>query len=228
MAKLLIERARLLSRMSERKAAIADFTRGLPSASRNRMFFWNAPRFKWQTVNRGRVAGAGRGHQNCGPLVTLQLRAIDLGGFQNELQRRIDPAGQHHQPVRARKRTGSPGAGDILLQAGKTNDARVSYLSWRSPPQSLPQRLQEGRTSHRALRKTDTHAARVDELACGRKNCDGSISLNNFDSEESSPVRRRSQIVGACLHRRAAEGDAFISCATGRTISVNGAVRLSV
>ena len=141
----LIERARLLSRMSERKAAIADFTRGiaLQHEPQPDVFLERAQVQVADGQSEAALRGLDEGIKLLGPLVTLQLRAIDLEVSRtnyNAALTRLDSIINQS----ARKENWLARRGDILLQAGKTNDARVSYELALAAAQSLPQRLQEG------------------------------------------------------------------------------------
>ncbi len=140
-AEALIARGRVLAKLGEGEAAANDFTRALArlSAPKPEYYLERAEALAAGPSGRGAEAlrGLDEGMKRLGPVLTLQLRAIDL-----ELARtnyaaalsRLDPVIAQSP----RKESGLARKGEILQQAGRAEEARESFTAALKAVESLP------------------------------------------------------------------------------------------
>jgi tetratricopeptide (TPR) repeat protein len=137
----LVTRARVLDKLGEHEAAAQDFTAAILHSS--------APQPEFYIERSQTLAAAGAAHlaeavhsldegiKKLGPLVTLQLYAIDL----EIKQKRFDAALGRLDLITAqspRKETWLAKRGEILQQAGRVAAAREAYQSALKAIESLP------------------------------------------------------------------------------------------
>jgi tetratricopeptide (TPR) repeat protein len=140
----LAERGRLLARLDQRKQAIADFTRALTLLREPQpdIFLERAQIQMADDQQEAARQGLDEGIKTLGPLVTLQLYAIELDlsctNYDSAVAR-LDTIIKQS----ARKENWLLKRGDVLLRAGKTEAARESYRKAIEAIQALPSRLQE-------------------------------------------------------------------------------------
>lgn len=135
----LVERARALVRLGQRAAAVEDYTRAVstPAPSDPEIFL---ERSQAQSAD-GRVEealrGLDEGIRRLGPLVTLQLAAIDL-----ELgAKRTDAALARLDSIAAKSERKDPWLarrGEILREAGRRDEAREAFRGALKAVESLP------------------------------------------------------------------------------------------
>jgi tetratricopeptide (TPR) repeat protein len=142
----LVARARALVKLGKREAAVADFTSAI------RLLAEPQPEFFLERAQAlladGRVEealrGLDEGVKRLGPIVTLQLYAIDL-----ELGRKAYDAALARlatiEAQAARKESWLSKRGDIELLMGRPKDARKSYAAALAALDALPPRLQKTR-----------------------------------------------------------------------------------
>jgi tetratricopeptide (TPR) repeat protein len=138
----LFGRAQVLARLGERKAAIADYSRGLAwtAVPRPDQFLERAGLQATEFGAQEAIQGLDEGMARLGWLVTLQQAAIDL-----ELKRhRPDEALTRLETIIARagrKETWLAWKGEILLAAGKTLEAREVLTATLKAIDGLPPRM---------------------------------------------------------------------------------------
>lgn len=137
----LVLRARALTRMSLRRAAVSDYDLALQLATEpgpdlfveRAQLLMSEEREQWGEA----VRGLDDGMRRLGPLVTLQLFAIDaelkLKNYDGALAR-VDKVAERSP----RKETWLARRGEILVQAGRAAEARQAYESALAALQSLP------------------------------------------------------------------------------------------
>jgi len=138
----LFGRAQVLARLGERKAAIADYSRGLAwtAIPRPDQFLERASLQATEFGAEAAIKGLDEGMARLGWLVTLQKAAIDL-----ELKRhRPDEALTRLETILVRsnrKETWLAWKGEILLAAGKTREAREVLSATLKTIDGLPPRM---------------------------------------------------------------------------------------
>jgi len=138
----LFGRARVLARLGERKAAIADYSRGvaLTPSPQPDQFLERAGLQAAELGPAAAIEGLDEGMARLGWLVTLQRTAIDL-----ELKRqRHDQALARLETIIARsnrKESWLAMKGEILLAAGKAQEARAVFAEAMKAIEGLPPRL---------------------------------------------------------------------------------------
>ncbi|HXG48587.1 MAG TPA: tetratricopeptide repeat protein [Methylomirabilota bacterium] len=138
----LVTRARARQKIEDRLAAAMDYTRAIQFAvePRPELFIERAQVLMAAGTNHFAEAlrGLDEGIARLGPLVTLQLYAIDLeiklGRF-DEALRRLD----HVAAQSPRKETWLARRGEILTQAGRPEEARAAFQAALSALDKLPQ-----------------------------------------------------------------------------------------
>lgn len=137
----LVLRARALSRLNQRRAAVVDYDLALKLSTEpgpdlfveRAQLLMTEEREQWAEA----VRGLDDGLQRLGPLVTLQLFAIDaelkLKNYDGALAR-VDKVAERSP----RKETWLARRGEILVQAGRSDEARRAYESALAALQSLP------------------------------------------------------------------------------------------
>jgi tetratricopeptide (TPR) repeat protein len=137
----LITRARVLAKIGARDEAIADFTRALAQSSANPEpeLFLERAQVTAEDANRvdEALSGLDEGIKRLGPLVTLQLSAIEL-----ELRRqnydaalvRLDTVTSQSE----RKEAWLVRRGEILKLAGREEEARAAFNAALVAIESLP------------------------------------------------------------------------------------------
>ncbi|MBI3853712.1 MAG: tetratricopeptide repeat protein [Verrucomicrobia bacterium] len=140
----LMTRARLLLRLGERKAAVNDFTRAIAKTS-DPMPEYFLERAQAQADDgevEAAVRGLDEGLKRLGPLVGLELYAIEL-----ELARKnFDGALNRLEAITARserKEKWLTRRGEILILAGRPDEARKSFAAALAAIESLPPRLRQ-------------------------------------------------------------------------------------
>jgi tetratricopeptide (TPR) repeat protein len=166
----LIERARLLARMGQRKPAAADITHALTLLSEPQPDIF-LDRAKLQVADgqpEAALHGLDDGIKVLGPIVTLQLYAIEL-----ELSRtNYDSAVTRLDTIikqSARKESWLARRGDILVLAGKTGAARNSYQGALDAVRALPARLQESETVIELCRRVERALNNLTHAPAGAK-----------------------------------------------------------
>ena len=135
----LITRARVLVRLGQRAAGARDFTEALARSPEPELFLERAQALSAEGGAHldEALRGLDEGIARHGPLVTLQLYAIDL-----ELrQRRYDAALARLETVAAqspRKESWLARRGEILAQAGRAVEARQAFAAALAAVESLP------------------------------------------------------------------------------------------
>ena len=134
-------RARALVKLNERLAAAADYTAaiGFSSEPRPELYLERAQAFtaEGKDYYEKALSGLDEGIKKMGPLVTLQLYAIDV----EIKQGRHDAALQRLDRVSAqspRKETWLARRGEILQQAGRLEEARKAYEDGLAALDKLP------------------------------------------------------------------------------------------
>ena len=143
-ARAFVARARVLVKLGERKSAVADFTRGieLSREPQPEFFLERAQALVADGEVNEALRGLDEGVKRLGPLVTLQLAAIDL----NVAQKNYDAALARLDTVlsqAARKESWLARRGDLELLLGRAADARQSYAAAQAALGALPPRIQE-------------------------------------------------------------------------------------
>ena len=134
----LITRARVLAKLRFRSEAVADFTEALAQAADPELYI---ERSRVLAADEQRISealsGLDEGIAKLGPLVTLQLAAIDLElrrkNFDNALGRLDQIAAQSE-----RKEEWLVRRGEILKLAGRDEDARAAFNAALLAIESLP------------------------------------------------------------------------------------------
>jgi tetratricopeptide (TPR) repeat protein len=141
-----IERARIRSRKGDHRAAVTDFTRGLDLVSEPQPEYFlerSQALVVLGETNRA-LAGLDEGIKKLGPVVTLQVYAMDL-----ELAgKKLDAAVARLNtiiPQAARKESWLARRGEIELEIGRLAQARESFEAALRAMDILPARLQLNR-----------------------------------------------------------------------------------
>jgi len=148
----LIARARVRVRLGDGLTAADDFSRAIAVQAQPELYLERARALVGAGNQHVTVALAGldEGIARLGPLVTLQLYAIDL----EMRQRRYDAALARIETLAAqspRKETWLARKGEILEQAGRRSDARAAYTAALAALNGVP----EARRSTRATVELD-------------------------------------------------------------------------
>ena len=137
----LVLRARAQAKLEMRIAAVADYTRaiGLSSESRPELYIERAQALATDSGSSAKeaVKGLDEGIKKLGPLVTLELCALDI----EVKEKQYDDALKRLDTVMAkapRKETWLARKGEILEQAGRTKEAREAYASALKAMDTLP------------------------------------------------------------------------------------------
>jgi tetratricopeptide (TPR) repeat protein len=139
-----VERARVLIRLKQHHAAVADFTQALLllRESQPEIFLERAQALLADDRVDEALRGLDEGVKKLGPVVTLQVVALEL-----ELkQKQFDAALARLDTIMAqaaRKENWFARRGDIERQAGRPEDARKSYAAALSAVTNLPAHLQQ-------------------------------------------------------------------------------------
>jgi len=135
----LLARARALARLGRHAAAEADFTRAIERIAEPRPepYLERAQVQVAQGRTEDAIGGLDEGIRRLGPVVTLELAAIDL-----DLEKeRYDSALARLARITAqapRKDAWLARRGDILTRAGRAQEARAAYAEALSAVESLP------------------------------------------------------------------------------------------
>jgi tetratricopeptide (TPR) repeat protein len=140
-AMALVTRAHILTRLQMRMAAAQDYTRAITLSPEPgpELFIERAQAFSGEgpTYFAEALKGLDEGVQRLGPLVTLQLLAIDLElrqkGFDRALAR-LDTVAEKSP----RKETWLVRRGEILVQAGRPAEAKQAFQSALAALDKLP------------------------------------------------------------------------------------------
>ena len=140
-AEALVARARTFVKLNQRLAAAKDYTKALAKSSEGRPELYLERAQALATEGKQHVdealKGLDEGIQKLGPLVTLQLYAIDL-----EVEsKRFDAALARLETVMAkapRKETWLERRGNILREAGRNTEARQAYEAALKAMDTLP------------------------------------------------------------------------------------------
>jgi tetratricopeptide (TPR) repeat protein len=142
----LVTRARVLAQLKDPEAAIRDYDRAISAGSEPKPEYYieraEAAASLGQTERA--VKGLDQGIEKLGPLVTLQLPAIDLDLSRKE----YDSALKRLETLAAqseRKESWLARRGDILKSAGRHSEAIVAYNQAVHSIQTLPPHLRETR-----------------------------------------------------------------------------------
>jgi predicted Zn-dependent protease len=137
----LITRARTLAKLTNRLAAAQDYTRALARATEGKpeIYLERAQALAAEGKDHldDALKGLDEGIQKLGPLVTLQLYAMDL----ESENKRYDAALTRLDQVMAkspRKETWLERRGNILREAGRPGEARESYEAALKAMDTLP------------------------------------------------------------------------------------------
>ena len=140
-AEALVTRARALVKLNQRLAAAEDYSRAITNTTEGRPELFLERAQAYAAEGQGHVddaiKGLDEGVQKLGPLVTLQLYAIDL----DTENKRFDAALTRLDSVMAkapRKETWLERRGNILRQAGRPADARSAYEEALKSMDTLP------------------------------------------------------------------------------------------
>jgi tetratricopeptide (TPR) repeat protein len=139
----LAERGRLLARLNVRKDAVADFNRALTLLQDPppEIFLERANVQLADGQTEAALRGLDEGIKALGPIVTLQVRAIEV----DLVRTNYDSAVTRLDTIinqSARKENWLLKRGDVLLRAGKTEAASESYRKAIEAIQALSSRLQ--------------------------------------------------------------------------------------
>lgn len=137
----LVTRARALTKLGKRVEAAKDYTRAIKLSPEGRpeLFIERAQSLAGEGTPHAKEAldGLDEGIKRLGPLVTLQLCAIDI-----ELrEKNYDAALARLETVAAkspRKETWLARKGEILVQADRTNEARTAFKAALEAMDTLP------------------------------------------------------------------------------------------
>lgn len=161
-------RARALARLGEPEAAAADLTAAIAASPRPRPEYFTE---RAQVIAAGgepRIAEALRGLDEgiarLGPLVTLQLLAIEL-----ELKRHASDAALDRvetlAAVSPRKETWLTRRGEILEQAGRLREARLAYVAALDAIGTLPESRRGTRAAEELAKRVRAGLERVAPVA---------------------------------------------------------------
>lgn len=134
----LVTRARVLARMNARLESAHDFTRAIAIAIEPELYVERAKVLAGDKhYVEEALRGLDEGIQRIGPLVTLQLTAIDLELVRSNYDAalaRLDLINKQS----ARKETWLVRRGEILQTAGRNDEARAAYTAALEAIHSLP------------------------------------------------------------------------------------------
>jgi tetratricopeptide (TPR) repeat protein len=137
----LVLRARALSRLESRFAASQDYTRAIQLSTEPRPDLYleraQALSAEGEAYFKEALRGLDEGIKKLGPLVTLQLGAIDLEGkykHYDEALARVDSIAA----ASPRKETWLARRGELLQQAGRNDEARAAFQSALEAINTLP------------------------------------------------------------------------------------------
>jgi len=137
----LITRARTLTRLDRRLEAAQDYTRaiGFMTESRPELYFERAQALAGEGAPylKEAIAGLDEGIAKLGPLITLQLCAIDIQVEHKDYAPAIARLDQIIAKA-PRKETWFARKGDILVLAGKKKEAREAFRAALQAMDSLP------------------------------------------------------------------------------------------
>lgn len=137
----LVARARVLVRLGDRLAAAADFTRAIAELPKPRPEYYLERAQALAAEGDGRIdealRGLDEGLTKLGPLVTLQLLAIDLELKKGRYDAALARLDQIAAPA-ARKETWLARRGEILEQAGRPGEAREAIAAALAAIEALP------------------------------------------------------------------------------------------
>ena len=156
----LVIRARVLARLGARAESARDFTQILAAAPDPELYLERAKVIAGdaQRITEA-LSGLDEGIKRLGPLVTLQVAAIDL-----ELRRHAyDAALTRLDTVTAqseRKETWLARRGEILKLAGRDEEAREAFTAALQAIESLPPQRRYSRTVTTLQRELQRHVAR--------------------------------------------------------------------
>ncbi len=142
-AEALLTRARALVKLGKLLEAIRDFSNALKNDVRPELYLERSQAMLAAGPDHANeaLAGLDEGIRKLGPVVTLELAAIDL-----ELSRqRYDLALQRLEEVAfqsERKETWLARRGEILEKAGRSEEARKAYTDAMTAIDTLPERVQ--------------------------------------------------------------------------------------
>ena len=141
-----IERARVKGRMGNHTNAVDDFTQGITLAREPQPEFYleRAQALLALGETNQALAGLDEGITKLGPVVTLQVCAIDLELAQKKLDEAVARLNTII-PQALRKENWLMRRGEIEMQAGRTNAARASFEEALRAIDILPARLQLNR-----------------------------------------------------------------------------------
>lgn len=158
----LMVRARVLLRLGQRKAAITDFTRAIAQSLEPgpEYFLERAQAQADEHEVDEALRGLDEGVKRLGPLVTLQLCAMDL----DLIRKNFDDALRRLETISAqsaRKEKWLARRGEILVQAGRLDEAKQAYASALRAIEALPPRLRQTPAMLNLKRQVDDALAPV-------------------------------------------------------------------
>ena len=164
----LITRARVESKLGDHKTAVQDFTAAIQHDPEPKPEYYLERADALLLLERSgeAIKSIDEGIERLGPVVTLQLRGIDL----NIQRKEYDAALQRLSAIAAqspRKELWLTERGDILRQARRIDEARQAYMAAMQALQSLPVYLRNTKAT-KAL-ENRIHAA-LDVIQAGGKN----------------------------------------------------------
>ena len=138
----LVTRARVLVTLGQQQAAARDYTRVISQMTRPKpeLYLERAQALLADDRRREALEGIDEGVKKLGPVVTLQLFAIDLEVANKQYDAALSRLDQItiQSP---RKESWLARRGDILLQAGREEEARETFQAALAAMQSLPPHL---------------------------------------------------------------------------------------
>jgi tetratricopeptide (TPR) repeat protein len=146
-AETLVLRARTLSALNQRAAALADYNRALtlienppPEIFLERASLYSSPQEALRSLNEGL--------ERLGPVISLQLRALALEESQGQIDaalKRVDQLADQTE----RKEVWLKRRGDILSRAVRTREAEAAYAAALEAIATLPAWLRESPDTQR-------------------------------------------------------------------------------
>jgi len=158
-----VQRARILTVMGRPLEAAEDWTRAIAASARPRPdYYLERARAVASDERRidGAVAGLDEGIQRLGPLVTLELAAIEL----ELLRGRTDAALARVDRLAAaapRKEQWLARRGEILERAGRTAEARAAFAAVLDAIETLPEARRRTRTTEEIETRSRTTLERL-------------------------------------------------------------------
>ncbi|PYV44675.1 MAG: hypothetical protein DMG06_05550 [Acidobacteria bacterium] len=151
----LVARARVLVKLGEPLAAAEDFTRAVAQqpSPRPELYLERAQALVAEGGEHidAALRGLDAGIEKLGPLVTLQLYAIDLELLRKRYDAALVRLGQI-EIQSSRKEVWLAHRGEILEQAGRSGEARAAFTSALSAIEDLP----EYRRKNRSMQELET------------------------------------------------------------------------